>query len=78
MTELIIPAIAAVFAAGLGVFLTNWYKRSKPWIGISSINRDDSSFVGIPKKVIELYDQSISYYLSPLRKKEPLYKLKDE
>lgn len=78
MNEILIPAVAAILAAFIGVFLSNWYKRGKPWIGISSIDRDDSTLVEVGDDVIELYHSSTYFNGIPIRQYEPLYKLKNQ
>lgn len=78
MNAILIPALAAIISAIIGVILANWYKRSKPWIGISSIDRDDSTFIDIDSDIIQLYIQSIYYNSDPLKSSEPLYKIRNE
>jgi len=71
--EIILTVIATILAALLATYLTNWYKRPKPWIGISSIDRDDSSLVSIPEEIRELSDKC--HWTDTLEENEPLYKV---
>ena len=49
---IIIPAGAAILASLLTVFISRWFVRSRPWVGISSIQRDDRFLVQIPEELI--------------------------
>ena len=56
---IMIPAAAAIIAALLTVFLTRWHARSRPWVGLSSIQRDDRFLVHLPSEVVELLSKFI-------------------
>lgn len=53
-----ITAGAGIVAVVLGVLLTRWYQRSKSWVGITSISRDDRFMVKIPERLKELGGKS--------------------
>ena|SRR5208337_3963817 len=45
---------ATLVAGAIGVLLGYWYNRGKPWLGLSSIQRDDRYLVAIPEHLCEI------------------------
>lgn len=60
----------AILAAGLGVSLANWYNRSRPWVALASIRRDDRDLVYIPAEIQPLLSRVLGSQNAgvPLRK----------
>ena len=55
----VIPAAAAILASLLTVFISRWHSRSRPWVGISSIQRDDRFLVQLPDEVVGLLSSTM-------------------
>lgn len=51
-------SLAAIAAAAVGALVTFWLQRSKPWVAITSIHRDDSQLVEVPEDVISAVNGS--------------------
>ena len=72
--DLLIPSVSAIIAAILGVFLSTWFLRSKLWVSISSVERDDTILVNIPEKTMELV-QRCYYNVGITKMQIPLHEL---
>ena len=55
----IIPVIAAILGTIFGVILKRWYDRSRPWVGLPSIQRDDRYLVELSRDVFELLSRFV-------------------
>jgi len=71
---ILITSISAVVAAILGVLLTVWVKRSKPWLGVTSINRDDRHLVPVGEQ-LRLLVNNCRWVHSGIREHTPLQRL---
>lgn len=56
--EIVISIIGAVLAAIIGSIFTMWLQRSQPWIGLISVDRDDTYLVPISQELINLIKES--------------------
>lgn len=73
--DAILTAAAALLAAFLGVICTNWYNRPRPWLGLSSVDRDDTSLIEIPNEVTEISE--VCNWTSSVKNQITLYQLKE-
>ena len=56
--EIVISVVGAVSAAVIGSLFTMWLQRSQPWIGLVSVDRDDSHLVPISQELEKLSNES--------------------
>lgn len=75
-SEIVFTIFGAVLAAIIGSLFTMWLQRSQPWIGLISVDRDDTHLIQISQEIIKLTNENQWIRNEfKLKETEPLYKL---